>query len=104
MFFIDVNFNKEVQMWLLGLADMLDSINEKLDAWPVSVYNLQKVPLQLVSHTSWNLGKSGFTLDSIQALLEGSPDMEYVLIDGRNETDMVRLNVCCGLIGQGLKE
>ena len=29
--------------------------------------------------------------------------MEYVLIDGRNETDMVRLNVCCGLIGQGQK-
>ena len=38
-----------------------------------------------------------------RALLDGSPDMEYVLIDGKEQTDMVQLNVCCGLIGQGLK-
>ena len=39
-----------------------------------------------------------------RALLDGSPDMEYVLSDVKEQTDMVRLNVCCGLIGQGFKK
>ena len=51
------------------------------------------------------MGKSGFTLESIlRTLLEGSPAMEYVLIEGSNDADIVRLNECCGLIGQRLKK
>ena len=104
MLFTDMNFIHDIQMWFLGLADILISINEKSNSWPETVYHLLAVPSQLVSHIFWIFGKNGFTLTSIfEALLEGSPHMEYVLIQGRERTDMVRLIVCCSLIGQGLK-
>ena len=39
-----------------------------------------------------------------EALLHHSPDMDWVLLEGKVKTDMVRLNQVCGLIGQGLKQ
>ena len=105
MSFTDTIFSLEIQMWFLGFADILISINEKLNTWPETVHHILNVPVQLDPYIIWPFGKNGFTLMSIfRALLDGSPDMEYVLIDGKEQTDMVRLNVCCGLIGQGLKK
>ena len=101
----NIIFSSEIQSWFLAFADILISIIEKAAFWPNTAYDILEIPESLSSHIMWVFGKNGFTLMSIfQALLDHSPDMEFVLLEGKVKTDMVPLNKVCGLIGQGLKQ
>ena len=57
MSFTDTIFSLEIQMWFLGFADILMSINEKLNTWPETVHHILKVPVQLAPYIIWPFGK-----------------------------------------------